>query len=145
MNTIKEDYMKQKIKIHDLQSMNLHLSKFVSIQNREFKMIRIKGVIGTLTFMKRLIRMPHDSDFSVWEPILKRRLIRMLHQLEGYKKFPSFSDRVYENAECGDHLLEACSLFRAMYNVIAKSRDILKRLADVDCHGASLQVFPGVK
>lgn len=137
--------MKQKIKISDIQAIMIPLRRFVSVRAAQCPSISAKGVIGTLTFMKRLSRMPHDSDFSEWEPILKRRLIRMLHVLIGYKDFPGFVERLYMTEDEVTNHVERC--VKAMYNVLQQICDIagaiLKRLADVDGVSGSLHKFPG--
>lgn len=43
---------------------------------------------GLATFVKQLRQLPHDSDYSKFEVQLKRRLVRILHRLNGHKATP---------------------------------------------------------
>lgn len=135
--------MKQKIKIGDLQRLLPFMQAFVRDRQRRLSTTKAKGVIGTLTFIKRLSRMRHDADLSEWEPILKRRLIRLLHQFEGYNGHPGFLFRAYGGRLHQPGVAEdLAQMQQTMSFVCLHAHTILKRLADVDGVSGSLLKMP---
>lgn len=138
-----ENSMKQKIKIGDLQRLLPLMQAFTRNRQLHYRTVSAKGFVGTLTFIKRLSRMRHDSDLSEWEPILKRRLIRMLHQLEGYNGHPGFLERLWL-IEAADSVAfnRHMTLHDIVASIVPAARQILKRLADVDGVSGSLLKMP---
>ena len=135
--------MKQKIRIGDLQRLLPLMQAFVRNRQLNYRTVSAKGFVGTLTFVKQLSRMRHDADLSEWEPILKRRLIRMLHQLEGYNGHPGYLERLSMiDAPDPESIKRNMELHDAVGLISPCARQILKRLADVDGVSGSLHKMP---
>lgn len=45
-----------------------------------------KGFSGHSKFFKDLASLPHDSDYSLFEKAVKRRLVRIQHRIHGHKE-----------------------------------------------------------
>lgn len=56
--------------------------------------LRTQPLAGLSRFVKELLALPHSSDYAVFEPVLKRRLVRVQHRLQGHPRVaggPSFA------------------------------------------------------
>ena len=58
------------------------------VRYQECRTLRAKKLSGTIRLMRKLAYLSHDSDYAPFESQLKKKLIRLLHNLHGVPSIP---------------------------------------------------------
>lgn len=78
--------------------------------------ISLKGTTAHARFLRQLLALSHTKDCPQWAPHLKRRLIRLTHQLQGYNGIPGIVQRA--TAQVEPHLTPAA--IQSLTEVLSK-------------------------